>query len=180
MCMYTISKYTFICYTFQNISSSFHLHFIPSFIFYFYFFKHRYKVSWIKQPKTCTIWVSKGGFYFAPSGTNMFYGWVVVLAAAIIRILVYGISYTSGVVYVVILENFKTGAAETSWISSLITAMTFLVSKYNCRSVMHMFIKGAKQTTTRLPISRRLLVWDALVCSIEKGKWSTQYTCHKI
>lgn len=57
----------------------------------------------------------------------MFYGWVVVLAAAIIRILVYGISYTSGVVYVVILENFKTGAAETSWISSLITAMTFLV-----------------------------------------------------
>ncbi|XP_061171701.1 uncharacterized protein LOC133181179 [Saccostrea echinata] len=59
---------------------------------------------------------------------NVYYGWVVVLAAAVIRILVYGISYTSGVVYVVILENFKTGAAETSWISSLITAMTFLIT----------------------------------------------------
>ncbi|XP_062567429.1 monocarboxylate transporter 14-like [Saccostrea cucullata] len=59
---------------------------------------------------------------------NLYYGWVVVLAAAVIRILVYGISYTSGVVYVVILENFKTGAAETSWISSLITAMTFLIT----------------------------------------------------
>lgn len=58
----------------------------------------------------------------------MFYGWIVVLAAAMIRIFVYGISYTSGVVYVVILENFKTGAAETSWISSLITSMTFLVT----------------------------------------------------
>ncbi|XP_062567413.1 monocarboxylate transporter 13-like [Saccostrea cucullata] len=59
---------------------------------------------------------------------NVYYGWVVVLVAAIIRILVYGISYTSGVVYVIILENFETGAAETSWISSLITAMTFFIT----------------------------------------------------
>lgn len=110
----------------------------------------------------------------------MFYGWIVVLAAAIIRILVYGISYTSGVVYVVILENFKTGAAETSWISSLITAMTFLVSKYNCRSVRHVFIEGTKQTTIRLLKSCRLHVSGSLVCSIRKGKCSAPYTCHKI
>ncbi|KAK3094837.1 hypothetical protein FSP39_006877 [Pinctada imbricata] len=56
------------------------------------------------------------------------YGWVVVVAAALIRILVYGISYTSGVVYVVIIENFNTKRGETAWIASILTAVTFLVS----------------------------------------------------
>lgn len=72
----------------------------------------------------------RSDFEMAVCLEKMYYGWVVVLSAAVIRILVYGISFTSGVVYVVILENFKTGVAETSWISSLITAMTFIISKY--------------------------------------------------
>jgi hypothetical protein len=60
----------------------------------------------------------------------MYYGWMVVLSAAAIRILVFGISYTSGVVYVVILESFKSGVAETSWISSLITTTLYIICKY--------------------------------------------------
>lgn len=74
----------------------------------------------------------------------MFYGWIVVLVVVIIRILVYGIFYIFGVVYVVIFENFKIGVVEMLWILLLIIVMMFLVSKYNCRSVRYVFIKGIK------------------------------------
>ncbi|XP_076098606.1 monocarboxylate transporter 4-like isoform X1 [Mytilus galloprovincialis] len=53
------------------------------------------------------------------------WGWMIVAAAALNRIVIYGISYSAGVVYVVILEVFNEGSGITSWISSLITAVLF-------------------------------------------------------
>lgn len=57
--------------------------------------------------------------------------WFVVMAAFSIRAIVYGITYTSGIVYVIVLKNFQTGKAETSWISSIITTVVFAAGKYN-------------------------------------------------
>ncbi|KAJ8310206.1 hypothetical protein KUTeg_012071 [Tegillarca granosa] len=59
------------------------------------------------------------------------WAWVVVLSAACVRIIVYGIANTSGVVYVVMLDVFERSKAETSWISSLITAVTFFLSPFS-------------------------------------------------
>lgn len=67
--------------------------------------------------------------------------WFVVMAAFSVRAIVYGITYTSGIVYVIILKNFQTGKAETSWISSIITTVvfaagppaSFLISKFGWR-----------------------------------------------
>lgn len=56
--------------------------------------------------------------------------WFVVMAAFSVRAIVYGITYTSGIVYVIILKNFQTGKAETSWISSIITTVVFAAGKY--------------------------------------------------
>lgn len=58
------------------------------------------------------------------------WGWMIVAAAALNRIVIYGISYSAGVVYVVILEVFNEGSGITSWISSLITAVLFFTCKY--------------------------------------------------
>ncbi|OWF47175.1 monocarboxylate transporter 13-like isoform X1 [Mizuhopecten yessoensis] len=71
------------------------------------------------------------------------WAWVVVIAASCIRIIVYGNSYTSGVVYYVILDVFGKSRAETSWIASVITAATFatcpisgvLVNRFGMRKV---------------------------------------------
>lgn len=51
--------------------------------------------------------------------------WIVVFASFIIRAIVYGITYTSGIVYVIVLDNFETGEAATSWITSIITTVMF-------------------------------------------------------
>lgn len=53
------------------------------------------------------------------------YRWVVVFAALTVRAIVYGITYTSGIVYVIVLRKFQTGKAETSWISSIVTTVMF-------------------------------------------------------
>ncbi|XP_033759685.1 monocarboxylate transporter 13-like [Pecten maximus] len=71
------------------------------------------------------------------------WAWVVVIAASCIRIIVYGNSYTSGIVYYVILDVFGKSRAETSWIASVITAATFatcpisgvLVNQFGMRKV---------------------------------------------
>ncbi|XP_033759687.1 monocarboxylate transporter 13-like [Pecten maximus] len=71
------------------------------------------------------------------------WAWVVVVAASCIRIIVYGNSYTSGIVYYVILDVFEKSRAETSWIASVITAATFatcpisgmLVNRFGMRKV---------------------------------------------
>ncbi|XP_060070861.1 monocarboxylate transporter 13-like [Ylistrum balloti] len=71
------------------------------------------------------------------------WAWVVVIAAACIRIIVYGNSYTSGIVYYVILDVFGKSRAETSWVASVITAATFatcpvsgiLVNRFGMRKV---------------------------------------------
>lgn len=56
---------------------------------------------------------------------NKNYRWLVVLASCSVRAIVYGVTYTSGIVYVIILRNLQTGEAETSWISSIITTVMF-------------------------------------------------------
>lgn len=56
---------------------------------------------------------------------DSWWGWIVVLASAFNRIIIYGVSYTAGIVYVIILEVFDEGSGITSWISSLITAVVF-------------------------------------------------------
>ncbi|XP_069104625.1 monocarboxylate transporter 13-like [Argopecten irradians] len=71
------------------------------------------------------------------------WAWMVVLAASCIRIIVYGNSYTSGIVYYVILDVFQKSRAETSWVASVITAATFatcpisgvLVNRFGMRIV---------------------------------------------
>ncbi|XP_052103525.1 monocarboxylate transporter 14-like [Mytilus californianus] len=71
------------------------------------------------------------------------WGWMIVTAAALNRIVIYGISYSAGVVYVVILEVFNEGSGITSWLSSLITAVLFftcplsgyLIERYDERKV---------------------------------------------
>ncbi|XP_063427290.1 monocarboxylate transporter 9-like [Mytilus trossulus] len=71
------------------------------------------------------------------------WGWMIVAAAALNRIVIYGISHSAGVVYVVILEVFNEGTGITSWISSLITAVIFftcplsgyLIEKFDERKV---------------------------------------------
>ncbi|XP_021360026.1 monocarboxylate transporter 4-like [Mizuhopecten yessoensis] len=75
--------------------------------------------------------------------TDGAWAWVVVVAAACIRIIVYGNSYTSGIVYYVILDVFGKSRAETSWVASVITAATFatcpvsgvLVNRFGMRNV---------------------------------------------
>lgn len=57
------------------------------------------------------------------------YRWIVALAAMSIRAIVYGITYTSGIVYVIVLKNFQTGRAETSWVSSIITTVMYAAGK---------------------------------------------------
>ncbi|XP_060070865.1 monocarboxylate transporter 13-like [Ylistrum balloti] len=94
------------------------------------------------------------------------WAWVVVIAASCIRIIVYGNTYTSGVVYYVILDVFGKSRAETSWIASVITAATFatcpvsgvLVNRFGMRKVA--FVGGivassglmASSFATNLPI----------------------------
>lgn len=71
------------------------------------------------------------------------WAWMVVIAASCIRIIVYGNSYTSGIVYYVILDVFQKSRAETSWVASVITAATFatcpisglLVNRFGMRKV---------------------------------------------
>jgi len=54
---------------------------------------------------------------------------LIVFAAASIRIILYGITQSSGVVYMVILDVFQRSKGETSWITSVITAVTFSTCK---------------------------------------------------
>lgn len=56
---------------------------------------------------------------------SSFFPWFVVFASFIVRVIVYGITYTSGIIYVIVLKNFQTGKADTSWISSIITTVMF-------------------------------------------------------
>lgn len=68
---------------------------------------------------------------------SSFFPWFVVLASFTVRVIVYGITYTSGIVYVIILKNFQTGKAETSWISSIITTVMFATGKTFRRHKTH-------------------------------------------
>lgn len=79
-----------------------------------------------------------------PSVKDGFYGWVVVLACFTIRIFIYGMTTTSGILYVVFLDEFNDSKAATAIIGSLISASGFfigtasgiLVNRFGCRSVV--------------------------------------------
>lgn len=72
---------------------------------------------------------------------SSFFPWFVVLASFTVRVIVYGITYTSGIVYVIILKNFQTGKAETSWTSSIITTVMFATGKTFRRHKTHWYYK---------------------------------------
>lgn len=61
---------------------------------------------------------------------DSWWGWMVVLAAAFNRIIIYGVTYSAGVVYVVVLDVFGDESGITSWISTLITAVMFFTCKF--------------------------------------------------
>jgi uncharacterized membrane protein len=46
------------------------------------------------------------------------------------RIIIYGVTYSAGVVYVVVLDVFGDESGITSWISTLITAVMFFTCKF--------------------------------------------------
>lgn len=52
------------------------------------------------------------------------YGWVVVFSSFCIHIITDGITYSFGVLFIQLLEEFKEGKGYTSWILSLMTGMT--------------------------------------------------------
>ncbi|XP_021360061.1 monocarboxylate transporter 9-like isoform X2 [Mizuhopecten yessoensis] len=116
------------------------------------------------------------------------WAWVVVIAASCIRIIVYGNSYTSGVVYYVILDVFGKSRAETSWIASVITAATFatcpisgvLVNRFGMRKVA--LVGGivassglmASSFATNLPILT--LCYGVITATYRNWMWTHIYT----
>ncbi|XP_064638937.1 monocarboxylate transporter 12-like [Lineus longissimus] len=77
----------------------------------------------------------------APDGG---WGWVVVFACFMVRVFLYGMTSTSGIIYIILLDDFEAGKAKTAIVGSLITASGFfigtfaggLVNKLGCRPVV--------------------------------------------
>ncbi|XP_064639342.1 monocarboxylate transporter 12-like [Lineus longissimus] len=80
---------------------------------------------------------------------NPHWGWMVVLACFCVRIFVYGMTTTSGILYIIFLEEFHESKGATALIGSLITASGYftgalagsLVNRYGPRIVV--IIAGA-------------------------------------
>ncbi|XP_055304033.1 monocarboxylate transporter 12-like [Sitodiplosis mosellana] len=76
----------------------------------------------------------------APDGG---YGWIVVFSSFCIHIITDGITYSFGVLFIQLLDEFKEGKGYTSWILSLMCGITLcsgpisslFVNKYGCRAV---------------------------------------------
>ncbi|XP_050398485.1 monocarboxylate transporter 12 [Patella vulgata] len=71
------------------------------------------------------------------------WGWVVVFSSFIVHIIADGIVYSFGVFFIEFLDYFKGGKGETSWVGSLVPAVTYsvgplasaLTNRYGCRIV---------------------------------------------
>jgi hypothetical protein len=69
------------------------------------------------------------------------YGWVVVLASFSLSMIADGISFSFGLIYSELLNEFQAGTSKTAWVGSLFMAvpllvgpiMSNLVDKYGCR-----------------------------------------------
>lgn len=69
------------------------------------------------------------------------WGWIVVFASLILSMIMDGISFSFGLLYVKFLDEFGASSSDTSWIGSLFMAvplisgpiMSALVDKYGCR-----------------------------------------------
>ena len=59
------------------------------------------------------------------------WGWVVVLASFLTFVVVDGISYSFGILYVELLDYFNATKSETSWIGSLVVGLAYLVGEWN-------------------------------------------------
>ncbi|XP_046542426.1 monocarboxylate transporter 12-like [Haliotis rubra] len=71
------------------------------------------------------------------------WGWMVVFSSFLIHVIADGIVYSFGVFFVEFLDYFKGGKGETSWVGSLVPAVTYtvgpiasaLTNRYGCRAV---------------------------------------------
>ncbi|XP_067949510.1 monocarboxylate transporter 12-like [Watersipora subatra] len=71
------------------------------------------------------------------------WGWIVVLGSFLIHVIVDGITYSFGVIFIALLEDFQGGKGDTAWILSIFVGMTLgsgpiasaLVNMYSCRTV---------------------------------------------
>jgi hypothetical protein len=57
------------------------------------------------------------------------YSWAVMVATFIGQVMIYGISWTVGVYFVIFLDVFQQGKGATSWVGSINTACTYLAGK---------------------------------------------------
>lgn len=55
---------------------------------------------------------------------------MICLASFALQMIVFGVHYSFGVLFVLLREDFETGSGATAWVHSIMAAMTFLVSKY--------------------------------------------------
>ena len=59
------------------------------------------------------------------------YGWTIVAAFFLTEIIIDGIRFSYGIIFVDLLEEFKTGKGETALIGSIITGVLNMLGK--CR-----------------------------------------------
>jgi len=86
------------------------------------------------------------------------WGWAVTFGSFMIHIIADGITYTLGIFLVEFMKDFKVGSEATSWIASILVAVTlgsgpivsWLVNKYGCRTIT---IAGALISSVGLGIS---------------------------
>lgn len=64
------------------------------------------------------------------------WGWVVVLSSFIIHVIVDGITYSFGVLFIALLDDFKGGKGESAWILSIFVGMTLGTGTVLCNACM--------------------------------------------
>lgn len=65
------------------------------------------------------------------------WGWLVVLASFILQALTIGITYTFGVLFVALLDEFGESEATTSWIGSIQPALLYFTGKLSMLRTIH-------------------------------------------
>jgi len=100
------------------------------------------------------------------------WGWMVTFGSFMIHIIADGITYTLGIFLVEFMKDFQVGSEATSWIASILVAVTlgsgpivsWLVNKYGCRTVT---IAGAIVSSLGLGVS--IFATNVLVLYITIG-----------
>jgi len=54
---------------------------------------------------------------------------MICLGCFMLKMIVFGVHYSFGVVFVVLREDFGTGSGATAWVHSIMASITYLIGK---------------------------------------------------